>query len=301
MPQVERPEETNELLLRFFAGRGPSRPTPPAGARTPAAGRRAGRREPARGLRRPEPRRSSIRGMSTTARAPSVDGQHRCPSMSGAADAGGRPRGSLLGRALFRGVTGQVAAADPPRRPGRARPRLHPRAAAADVARGQHLVPRRGARTRQHPRRGAGAARRQPLGRQHDPGHDRIHARVQHLLRRRASASTSSPTTSCCRCPGSGSLRKFGTVAASPRERSQGARLRRGAARLSGRRLRGPPPELGAQPRRLRRSQGLHPAGAGARRPDRPGRVDRRPGDRAVPHAAASGWRGCSRSIGCSA
>ena len=63
---------------------------------------------------------------------------------------------------------------------------------------------------------GSGAARRQPLGRQHDPGHDGVHGRVQHLLRGRARASTSSRTTWCCRCPTLGWLRKFGTVAASP-------------------------------------------------------------------------------------
>ena len=83
--------------------------------------------------------------------------------------------------------------------------------------------------------------------------------------------------------PGLGMLRKFGTVAASrsnARRRSES-----GAALLvyPGRRLRGPPAELAAQPRRLRRAQGLHPHGDRRGRPDRPGRLDRRPGDRAVP------------------
>ena len=38
----------------------------------------------------------------------------------------------------------------------------------------------------QHPRRRSRAARGQPLGREHDPGHDGVHGRVQHLLRGRA-------------------------------------------------------------------------------------------------------------------
>ena len=68
-------------------------------------------------------------------------------------------------------------------------------------------------------------------------------------------------------------------------ERPQGAARRRGGARLPRRRLRGPPPDLGAPPRRLRRPQGLHPARAAGERPDRPGRRRRRPGDLDLPLA----------------
>ena len=45
--------------------------------------------------------------------------------------------------------------------------------------------------------------------------------------------------------PGLGSLRKYGTVAASPQNAREGARHGRRAARLPGRRLRGPPADLG--------------------------------------------------------
>ena len=45
--------------------------------------------------------------------------------------------------------------------------------------------------------------------------------------------------------PGLGVLRKYGTVAASPQNAREGARHRRGAARLPRRRLRGPPPDVG--------------------------------------------------------
>ena len=55
------------------------------------------------------------------------------------------------------------------------------------------LLPRRGARPREHPRGGPGAARGQPLGRQHDRGHGRLHARVQHLLRRGAALPPAGP------------------------------------------------------------------------------------------------------------
>ena len=45
----------------------------------------------------------------------------------------------------------------------------------------------------QHPRGGPGAAGGQPLGRQPDAGHARLHARVQHLLRRRAALLPARP------------------------------------------------------------------------------------------------------------
>ena len=95
--------------------------------------------------------------------------------------------------------------------------------------------------------------------------------------------------------PGLGFLRKYGTVAATPENAEQALDVGRRAARLPGRRLRGAPPDLGLGEGRLRRPQGLHPARARAQgRADRPGRLDRRPGDRALPLAAASASRSCS-------
>ena len=84
-------------------------------------------------------------------------------------------------------------AADPAGRSRRTRRGLHPGAAAAALAVGQHLVPRRGARAGQHPGFRPGAAGRQPLRRKHDPGHDGLHARLQHLLRRRAGVLPAGP------------------------------------------------------------------------------------------------------------
>ena len=94
------------------------------------------------------------------------------------------------------------------------------------------------------------------------PDTDGLHARLQHLLRRRAAPSTSSPTTSCSRCPG---CRSCASTGPSPPRTSNARKAlagRRRRARLPRRRLRGPPPELGGRPRRLRRAQGLHPARA---------------------------------------
>src|SRR3984885_5374915 len=54
----------------------------------------------------------------------------------------------------------------PARGPRRARPRLHPRATPPVLAVLEPVVPGRGARARQRPRRGAGAAGWQPLGRE---------------------------------------------------------------------------------------------------------------------------------------
>ena len=69
-----------------------------------------------------------------------------------------------------------------------------------------------------------------------------------------------------------------------PGERAQGARLRRRRPRLSGRRLGGEPPDLGGEPDRLRRPQGLHQARPRRGGPDRPDRLRRRPGDGDLPH-----------------
>ncbi len=98
-------------------------------------------------------------------------------------------------------------------RPRRARPRLHPRVAARPVAAGQPLVPRRGARPRAHPRRGAGAAGGQPLRRQPHARHRRVHAGLQHLLRRRAALLPAGPQ------PGALDARAWASCASTARSR----------------------------------------------------------------------------------
>ena len=75
-----------------------------------------------------------------------------------------------------------------------------------------------------------GAAGRQPLRRQHDPGHGRVHARLQHLLRRRAALLPARPQPGAVDARASARCGEFGTVAASPRTRAR--RLSRGAALL---------------------------------------------------------------------
>ena len=76
------------------------------------------------------------------------------------------------------------------------------------------------------------------------PGHDRLHARVQHLLRRRARLLPARPQP---RAVDAGARRSCASSARSrprPRTPRKALRLGRGAARLPGRRLRGPPAEL---------------------------------------------------------
>ena len=143
--------------------------------------------------------------------------------------------------------------------PRRARPGLHPRDAAAPLDAREPLLPGQRARARADSRDGSGAAGRQPLGRQPDAGHDRLHARLQHLLRRRAALPPARPQP-----------RPVGARARLPAQvrdgrghagqRRAGARPGRRPARLPGRRLRGPPAVLGVGRRGLRRPQGLHPA-----------------------------------------
>ena len=77
---------------------------------------------------------------------------------------------------------------------------------------------------------GAGAAGRQPLGRQHDAGHDRVHARLQHLLRRRAAVLPAGSQ------PGSVDARRWRSCASSarwPRRRTTRARRSTRAPRCS--------------------------------------------------------------------
>ena len=98
------------------------------------------------------------------------------------------------------------------------------------------------------PAPGPGAAGRQPLGREHDPRHLHLHARVQHLLRCRAALLPAGPQ------PRAGHA--AARAAAEGRhdrglagERGQGARHGRRRARLSGRRLRDAPAHRGSRRR----------------------------------------------------
>ena len=211
----------------------------------------------------------------------------RLPQQRARAAAGAgrrRGRGALRQHARLGARRGQGARGepDPARGPRRARPRLHPREPAAAVAALLAVLPRRRARSGQRARGGRRAAGRQPLGRQPDARHDRLHARLLDLLRGRARLPPARAQPRAV-LPGAllpAQVRHRGGFAG---ERPHGAGGRRGRARLPGRRLRGPPPELAPPPGRLRRPQGLHPARARPGRADRARRRGRRAGDRAVP------------------
>ena len=206
--------------------------------------------------------------------------------MAGAPDRRGRPGG---------------AAAGSQRRPRRARPRLHPRDAARALDAREPLLPGRGARAPEHPGGGPGAARGQPLGRQPHARHARLHARVQHLLRRRAPLPSAGPQP---RALDAGTrhaaqVRHGGRHAG---ERRAGARLGRGAARLSRAattRCTGPP---GSPRAWTSAAAGLHPAGASQKGvPLVPVVSDRRSGDRAVPLARRGPRAAARASTACSA
>ncbi len=94
----------------------------------------------------------------------------------------------------------------------------------------------------------------------------RVHARLHHLLRRRAALLPAGPQPRAldARAGSAAQVRHRRRVAT---QRPSGAGRRGGAPRLPGRRLRGPPAELAGQPGRLRRSPGLHPPGPRRRVP----------------------------------
>ncbi len=157
----------------------------------------------------------------------------------------------------------------------------------------QPLLPRRGARPAQHPRRGPGAAGGQPLGRQPDPRHARLHAGLQHLLRRRAALLPARPQ------PGAVDARAWlacaSTARSPPTTRTPHQALETGAALLvyPGRRLRGAPAELG---RRRRSTSTAARASSGWRstRTCRSCRWSRSAGRRPrCSSRAASGWPSC--------
>ena len=164
------------------------------------------------------------------------------------------------------------------------------------------LLPRRGRRPGQHPRRRARAARRQPLGRHADRRHVRLRAGLLRPLRRRPRASTSSRTTSCSRSPAlARAASRYGTVPASPENMRRA--LDRDAALLvyPGGDHETYRPSWESDRDRLRRAHRLRPARDGAGRADRPGRGDRRAGDGAVPRPGQAGRPRCSGSTGAAA
>ena len=156
----------------------------------------------------------------------------------------------------------------------------HPAGAARDV---EDLFPGRGARAGQHPGGGAGAARGQSLRRHADRGHVRVRAGVLRPLQPAAAvppARARPGLQAAGRAREPVALRHGAGVAG---EHGAGARARRGAARLPGRRPRDVQAHVGVGQDRLRREDRLRAAGHRARRADRAGGGDRRPGDRSVP------------------
>ena len=196
----------------------------------------------------------------------------------------------------------QLQSAHPDRRPRRARPRLHPRDAArrCGCSRASTSAPTSAASTTSRPRarccssattRAATSRRTRTV----------FTLAFTHLLRRRAALlpARPQPRAGDARARLAAQVRHRRGVA---RERAEGARHRRRAARLPGRRLRGPPARRGSSAKvdfdgrkgfiRLALEQG---------RADRPGRLDRRPGDGALPDPRRAASRSCCGSTGCSA
>ena len=148
---------------------------------------------------------------------------------------------------------------------------------------------------REDPRGGPGADGGQPLGRQPDARHARLHARVHHLLRRRAALlpARPQPRAGDARARLPAQVRHRRRLA---RERRPGARPRRRAARLPGRRLRGAPPLVGDR-RRSTSTAARAGSGARSRRTCRSSRSSRWAARRPrCSSAAASGSPSCCGS-----
>ena len=133
------------------------------------------------------------------------------------------------------------------------------------------------------PEHGPGAAGRQPHRRQHVARGDRPAARLLDLLRRRAAASTSSPTTWSSPRRSGPFLRRYGTVAAS-HEHAEEA-LDAGAAVLvfPGGDWEVHRPSWERNKVDFAGRKGFIQLALDAGRADRPGGHDRRPGDGALP------------------
>ncbi len=182
---------------------------------------------------------------------------------------------------------------DPAGGPRRPRSRLHPREPARPLGARLLLLPRRGPRSRADPRRGSGAAGRQPLRRQRHAGHDGLHPRLRRLLRGRAAPSPTRPQPG----PRDASSLQAGQVRLRvrlPPKRQAGARPRRRRPRLSRRGPRGTPSLLAVGQGGLRRAQGVRQAGARRRRADRSPGGGRRPGDLDLPLARRATRQGAA-------
>ena len=159
----------------------------------------------------------------------------------------------------------------------------------------------RGARPREHSGGGPGAARGQPLGREHDARHERVHARLQHLLRRGAALLPAGPQP--------GALDARARLPAQVRHGGRHAGERRARRSSSGAALLVYPggdyevhrPDAGS-PRRVDFGgrKGFLRLALEHDVPIVPGGVGRRPGDGALPHRAARAWPGCCGSTACS-
>ena len=287
VPQVERPDETNELLMPVLRR---AERRPPADA------------SPARDGPLETPKPPEARGVRDGARAsptaaPSRNG-HRSDARP-ADEHGGRPR-ALAALRVLRGVAEQASRRIPradldERDPDFIRERLPLMWLLASLwyrgeVRGLGNIPDDG----------PGAARRQPLRRQHDPRHDRLHARVQHLLRGRARLLPARPQP---RAVDAGARR-----AAQVRHRRRVARERRARRSTRAPRCSSTRAATTRSTARAGSATGSTSAGARASSGWRSSRTSRScPSSRSAARRprcsspAASGSHGCSRSTGCSA
>ena len=193
-------------------------------------------------------RRGAHRGGPPTAarRTPASSGARRRPRR-GAVSLVALARRRRRARHRSGGRAGAAARAEG--RPRRARPGLHPRHAArgCGCSRASTSAPRCAASSAS-PRTGPVLLVGNHSGGNMTVDTGRLHARLQHLLRRRAALLPAGPQPGAvdagARLPAQ--VRHRGRQ---PRQRRQGARVRRRAARLPGRRLRGAPARPGSPAR----------------------------------------------------
>ena len=188
-----------------------------------------------------------------------------------------RPAAATLARASRRHA-GRLA-----RRVGSGLHPHDPAGAARDV---EALLPRRGARAGQHPGRGAGAARGEPLRRHPDRGHVRLRPGLLRPLRAAATLPPARPRPrlqAARRARQPVALRDRAGLAGEHADERSSATPRCSSTPAATTRPTGP---------RGSRARSTSPAASGFARlaiehgvPDRAGRGDRRPGDRALPRA----------------
>ena len=293
-PRSSCPSETNGLIReQLESSRAPARRSGPGSV----GARRRARRRAARAHR--------IAAMADQATARRAGEAQRRQAGDGAPadrllaerDRPGRRRRRRAGRGAAGGIAEAAGTAHPPppdRRPRRARPRLHPR----ERCRCCGCSPASGSAARSAdlgniPEEGPVLLVGNHSGGNLTPDTLRLHARLLHLLRRRAALLPARPQPRAL-APRPG-LSCASTAPSPPRPRTPRRRSRR-APRCSSTRAatgRSTGPTLGAQQGRLRRPQGLHPAGA-RRTTCRSSRWSRSAARRRrCSSAAASGSRGC--------